>query len=140
MNIRVYIYLSWRLFITFLIFLGTYLGLGIAQIPTFVGSSIFSGVLWLMLMACLILIATLDFSYRTKREPPSWLEERKNQALRLGIVLAAMLEVSVFASGDYRVTSILPSGDPLQGTHYIEAAVAIGCWLYGSKPSENEQK
>lgn len=128
-------------FVGFLVLLViVYVGLGVAYIPTFVCTLFISLWFWIGLMASsLLVVVAFSYSESSKYSPANLLKFRL-MSIRASLAVALLLEISAFAAGDYKVTSILPSGDPLQGTHYIEAAVAIGIWLYGSKPSDNEQK
>jgi ACR3 family arsenite efflux pump ArsB len=136
-SLQVLALFSARALLSLLILLFVYVGLGIASVPTFVGTTTISLFLWMSLMLSIVFLWVLISYGDESKWAPRWLSKVKARHFHLTLMLAVALEITSLAAGDYKVSSILPSGDPLRGTHYLEIATAI--WFY-VKSSQGKTK
>ena len=136
-NLQVLTLFSARALLSLVILLVVYVGLGVASVPTFVGTTTISLFLWVSLMFSIVFLWVFVSYGDESKWAPRWLSKVKSRHFYLTLIIAVALEITVLAAGDYKVSSILPSGDPLRGTHYLEIATAI--WFY-IKSSQGETK
>ncbi len=130
--------LTLRFILFIFLFLVFYTGLGVANILTFGCTTIFSLVVWFFLIPAMIFLATLYSINPASKYAPTQLALLKSSFIKVCLVSAVVLEASAFIAGDYRVSSISPSGDPLRGTHIMEATTAIWCYLLAGRTKQSE--
>ena len=136
-NLQVLTVFSARALFSLLVLLVVYVGLGVASVPTFVCTTAISLFLWVSLMLSIVFLWVLISYGDESKWAPRWLSKIKIRHVYCSVILAVALEITAFVAGDYKVSSILPAGDPLRGTHYLEIATAI--WFYSrSAPGETK--